>query len=80
VILHSMVLVYISCSLVCILVPSSVKSRRILKPDSHMSPTSAMPLFEISEEEHRQKILILINVNDQRQWASPTSATYENQA
>jgi hypothetical protein len=47
------------------------------KPDSHMSPTSAMPLFEISEEEHRQKILL---INDQRQWASPTSATYENQA
>jgi hypothetical protein len=29
-----------------------------------MSPTSAMPLFEISKEEHRQKILL---INDQRQ-------------
>jgi AAA+ ATPase superfamily predicted ATPase len=38
----------------------------------HKSPT----LFEISEEEHRQKILL---INDQRQWASPTLATYENQ-
>jgi hypothetical protein len=27
-----------------------------------MSATSAMPLFEISEEEHRQKILL---INDQ---------------
>jgi hypothetical protein len=38
-----------------------------------MSSKSAMPLFDISEEEHRQKILL---INDQRQWASPTSATY----
>ena len=30
----------------------------VLKLDSHMSPTSAMPLFESSEEEHRQKILL----------------------
>ena len=42
-----------------------------------MSPTLAMPLYEISEEEHRQKILL---INDQQQWASPTTATYENQA
>jgi hypothetical protein len=56
---------------------ATIEVENRLKPDSHMSPTSAMPLFEISEEEHGQKILL---INDQRQWGSPTSATYENQA
>ena len=47
------------------------------KPGSHMSPMIGESLSVIIQGENSQRILIMSN---HRQWLSPTSATYENQA
>ena len=49
----------------------------LLKPGSHISPMVGDSLSVVIHEENSQRILCMSNY---RQWASPTSATYENQA
>ena len=48
-----------------------------IKPDSHMSPMVADSLSVVIRGENSQRILLMSN---HRQWTSPTSAIYENQA
>ena len=47
------------------------------KPGSHMSPMIGESLSVTIQGENSQRILLM---SSQKQWLSPMSATYENQA
>ena len=49
----------------------------LLKPGSHMSPMIGESLSVTIQEENSQRILLM---SSHKQWSSPMSATYENQA
>ena len=49
----------------------------LVKPDSHMLPMVADSLSVVVRGENLQRIL---HISNHRQWTSPTSAIYENQA
>ena len=55
----------------------SVNTRGKLKPGSHMSPMIGELLSVTIQGENSQRILLM---SSHKQWSSPMSATYENQA
>ena len=54
-----------------------VVSTLCLKPGSHMSLMTGESLSVTIQGENSQRILLM---SSQKQWSSPMSATYENQA